>query len=639
MRALCGLNSASASKLNRERDAFDAVRHQSSRLLRSELSDLLLHPAEAVPVDAASSDLAWVQDLDDSKRAAVKAALDSKDFLVVEGPPGTGKTAFIAELVAQTLQSNPAARILVASQTNVALDNALTRIRSLDENVSLLRVGNPSWGKISDAVVEFTVDEQLKNWRAEIEKKSERHLEGIATQLGVPLETVRASVSVRRLAALLTQLAELDEQKQARVDKIERSDAVGAPSGAVLTDEEIEELQDEIRRITDRRRLVWAEVKEIRDDSGVAGLTGKRSDQKPEELQALAESLLAPTDRSHIAPLLELHAEWIERLGRGIEFHEALLHSTQVTAATCIGLARFPGFEGAKFDLCIVDEASKATATETLVPLIRAERWVLVGDDKQLPPFQEDALRSKDLLQEFKLDEHELHKSLFTRMHETLPEPNRRRLTVQYRMVDAIGDLISQCFYEGAIENAGVVTPPWTAGLQPAAVTWFDTSQLPDKGERQRRGESSYSNPCEVTQLIDHLKRIDWFLANQRIDEETISVLLLAPYAAQVLALQRAVSKLTLDCPALSVEVNTVDAAQGREADILMFSATRSNEHGTLGFVRDFARSNVALSRGRFLLSIFGDAPFFGAASGPLTDVIRHVRTNPSACKIEELNQ
>ena len=70
-----------------------------------------------------------------------------------------------------------------------------------------------------------------------------------------------------------------------------------------------------------------------------------------------------------------------------------------------------------------------------------------------------------------------------------------------------------------------------------------------------------------------------------------------------------------------------------------MFSATRSNEHGTLGFVRDFARSNGALSRGRFLLSIFGDAPFFGAASGPLTDVIRHVRTNPSACKIEELNQ
>ena len=87
------------------------------------------------------------------------------------------------------------------------------------------------------------------------------------------------------------------------------------------------------------------------------------------------------------------------------------------------------------------------------------------------------------------------------------------------------------------------------------------------------------------------------------------------------------------------MEVNTVDAAQGREADVLMFSATRCNERGMLGFVSDFARSNVALSRGRFLLSVFGDAPFFDAANGPLTDVIRHVRTNPSAFSIEELGQ
>ncbi len=632
-------NSASAIKLRRERSALEAVRHQSSSLLRSELSELILHPGQVARANAASTELAWVQELDHSKREAVRAALDSEDFLVVEGPPGTGKTAFIAEVVAQELRSNPSARILVASQTNVALDNALIRIRGLDENISLLRIGNSSSAKISDAVMKFTIDEQLKRWREAIEKKSERYLKRLATRIGVPLDTVRASINVRRLASLQTHLAELDEHKAIRVKMIEQSEAVGATPGAVLTSDEIEELQDELRLIADRRKLAWVEVKTIRDDKDVVRLAGKRSDQTPGELQGMADSLLNSTDRNQIAPLIELHAEWIERLGRGIEFHEALLHSTQVTAATCIGFAQFPGAERAKFDLCIIDEASKATATETLVPLIRAERWILVGDDQQLPPFQEEALRSTDLVQEFRLDEHELHKSLFTRMYESLPEPNRLRLTVQYRMVDAIGDLISKCFYEGTIQNAGVVTPQWASGLQPSAVTWFDTSQLPRSGERRRPGESSYSNPCEVKEVVAHLKRIDYLLANQRMDLEPISVLLLAPYAAQVMALHRAVSRVSLACSALSVEVNTVDAAQGREADVLMFSATRCNERGMLGFVSDFARSNVALSRGRFLLSVFGDAPFFDAANGPLTDVIRHVRTNPSACSIEELGQ
>jgi superfamily I DNA and/or RNA helicase len=60
----------------------------------------------------------------------------------VEGPPGTGKTTFITELVLQTLRANPNARVLLTSQTHVALDNSLERIVGQSGlAVSAVRIG------------------------------------------------------------------------------------------------------------------------------------------------------------------------------------------------------------------------------------------------------------------------------------------------------------------------------------------------------------------------------------------------------------------------------------------------------------------------------------------------------------------
>jgi superfamily I DNA and/or RNA helicase len=67
-----------------------------------------------------------------------------------------------------------------------------------------------------------------------------------------------------------------------------------------------------------------------------------------------------------------------------------MLTSAQVVAGTCIGMAGVRGMENVVYDLCIVDEASKATATEILVPMSRSRKWILVGDPAQLPPFFEN---------------------------------------------------------------------------------------------------------------------------------------------------------------------------------------------------------------------------------------------------------
>ena len=243
-------------------------------------------------------------------------------------------------------------------------------------------------------------------------------------------------------------------------------------------------------------------------------------------------------------------------------------------------------------------------------------------------------MRDRQIIEEFNLDRGELNRSLFSRLSVGLPSQSRRMLTRQFRMVDAIGELISSCFYGGEVEGSGVRAPGWTTGLQTAPVTWISTQGLSDRRERRSKAELSFLNLREVNEVIQHLKRIDYLLAGQRV-EDHIAVLVLAPYRAQVAAINRAVAKVSFRSANLEIEVNTVDAAQGREADMLVFSTTRSNSGGEIGFVRDLARANVALSRGRFLLTIVGDASFFDTADSPLRAVLSHIRTHPADCAID----
>jgi superfamily I DNA and/or RNA helicase len=93
------------------------------------------------------------------------------------------------------------------------------------------------------------------------------------------------------------------------------------------------------------------------------------------------------------------------------------------------------------------------------------------------------------------------------------------------------------------------------------------------------------------------------------------------------------------DWSALEVECNTVDAFQGREADVAVYSVTRCNPAGRLGFLREEERLNVALSRGRYGLAIVGDHGFCAVANGhnPFRSVLDHVERHRDQCALKEL--
>lgn len=206
------------------------------------------------------------------QRRFVKIAIATRDFAFLEGPPGSGKTTVICELILQLAKEGK--RALLCASTHVAVDNVLERL--MDER-----------NRHRDLIIPVRIGER----RNVSEKAAPWQLE--------------------------------------RFVKTER---------------------ERLLRHLDSRR----------------GLT--------ESQQALLDAVRHGTTT-------------IERM---------VLDAANLVCGTTIGILQHPdikanGHASAIFDVLIVDEASKTTFQEFLVPALFAKRWVIVGDPKQLSPYVDDA--------------------------------------------------------------------------------------------------------------------------------------------------------------------------------------------------------------------------------------------------------
>ena len=135
-------------------------------------------------------------------------------------------------------------------------------------------------------------------------------------------------------------------------------------------------------------------------------------------------------------------------VGRGEDFHDLIGKSARIVGATCLFSAnlfkenRWWGTQASQttFDWAIVDEAGRATVPEILVPIVRADRAILVGDERQLPPMVDDELAAGAPQSE---DDVALETSLFQILAERTEGEAKEHISglrTQYRMHPAIGN-------------------------------------------------------------------------------------------------------------------------------------------------------------------------------------------------------
>jgi superfamily I DNA and/or RNA helicase len=236
----------------------------------------------------------------------------------------------------------------------------------------------------------------------------------------------------------------------------------------------------------------------------------------------------------------------------------------------------------------------------------------------------------------------DVKQTLFQRLTDRLPDHSQVMLNQQYRMIRPIGDMISTCFYDEKLRSPNDQGLDGYLAGYGKPVLWLDTSAHGDaRREAAPHGKGkSYANRAEARIVIDRLK-----VLNGTIDHNVLSlpqgsnqleVLVIAPYVAQVADLKQQLAPWQNKLRNLAITVMSVDAVQGRESDVAIFSVTRSNARAELGFIGPeyWRRVNVALSRARFGLTIVGDAGFIRGTTGALKRVLSYVETHPTDCEI-----
>lgn len=120
-----------------------------------------ISPSGEAAAEAACDDFYFK--LNDSQKRAVRMALSDKTLSLIQGPPGTGKTQVIAEICLQLLKANPEVRILICSETHVAVNNLLSRMADYSKNMRIVRIRDKEH---DDAVDDFSPERIVDNYLA-----------------------------------------------------------------------------------------------------------------------------------------------------------------------------------------------------------------------------------------------------------------------------------------------------------------------------------------------------------------------------------------------------------------------------------------------------------------------------------------
>ena len=273
---------------------------------------------------------------------------------------------------------------------------------------------------------------------------------------------------------------------------------------------------------------------------------------------------------------------------------ENLIDGAQVITCTLVGSVH-KALGNRTFRTVVIDEAAQALEPASWIPITRASKVVLAGDPFQLPP----TVKSPEA-QRGGLGVTMIEKCL-QRFHSS------NLLNVQYRMNHQIMQFSNHWFYHGKLQAAASVANHQLDIDQTASVVFIDTAGT---GFEEQMNEKSMSrfNPEEFQILCEHLYQL--IAAHQ--GKELPSIAVISPYREHVLYMQDAAAE-DSRLSDVSIDINTIDAFQGQERDVVYISLVRSNPKCEIGFLSDYRRMNVAMTRARKLLVVVGDSATIGA--------------------------
>ncbi len=551
----------------------------------SKLADLLIRPwglppAEVLPRSYFHPNISHALEVSKGQAEAIDLALSSDDISLIHGPPGTGKTTVIVEIIRHMVANGK--RVLMVAPTHVAVDNVLERVAH-EKGVVAVRVGGRKY-----------MPDHLRKYRLQ---------------------------------------------------------------------ERVMELKDTLPSFN----------------------LGKGKDKELESIQKEFLTRMESNERRY--------------------FENLVLDQANLVCGTTIGIARF--YEKStknpvNFDMLIIDEASKATVMEFLVPAVRARRWVLVGDHRQLPPYVNDQElriyvqryfenleeengessssgssrnrssefdeRTEELVGHLRRFHEELHAlsegqtdqhwnkivellqydkkaiqsveemvnlalgSCFHYFLQRLDDSRNAVLTYQHRMPSILANFLDENIYMGLLKTSTDAathgfTLPKVKSLGLPKITeplvFVSTENYPNPHDSPGRWKG-YRNSAEADSIAEIISALITMDAEKLgfTDENPMTIGVITYYADQSREINNQLRLMEELVPErgwrysvpnkpIKVRVSIVDRFQGQEQDIVLLSLTRSNPKGNIGFLKNLQRINVSLSRAKHNLIVIGNHRFF----------------------------
>lgn len=545
-----------------------------------------------------------------SQLKAVLTTLYAQDLAIVQGPPGTGKSTAISEIIWQHIRNNPKQKILLTSETHLAVDNALDKLATpLTNLVKPIRFGKEE--NLEEEGARFSLT-RIQNWVEDNQTDPSVNDNGVSKWMKNISEKSKSTDEFKSIDDLIN----IWNKILVKPDKKLRN---------CFADSYL-----------DYANILGATCSSIAKNSSPK----KMMNDKGEEVMVQSWT---PFFHSY---LNTFHREKYEK------FRFASGYEKKTSKKECNDLK-------INFDVVIMDEASKATPAEFALPLLFGKKSIVVGDHRQLPPMLDEndfsttleMIGERQMAKEFRKQDHNVSHFEKLFLNRNISETNRASFDTQYRMHPQINDVIKQ-FY---VDDKGLV-----CGLDPLQVDdpnlnnpvsryhgfnlkgfvepqthviWVDVD-TPEVLEGTSRVNFGEIEACR--NVLNSLLNSEGFNEFQKhwqnhpkSKPEESEIGLISFYGRQLHYLEQVKRDFANQ---ITIRSNTVDKFQGMERNIIIVSMVRSNKlagsknqepdfdtypelgytkQDALGFAEFPNRLNVALSRAKRLLIIVGNSAHF----------------------------